>query len=154
MRVGSLKSELTKYLKSQHLITLATFDKKAWVCTVYFVTDSDLNFYFVSSPKSKHCKDIDRNNKVAIAVYDSHIKNSDKKAGMQLQGRASQIKNWKKTEKILKMWNKKNPGMEKVISVEKMKKGEVSSRVYQVKPTYIKYFNQLLGEDGVKEFKL
>ncbi len=135
-------------------MTLATFDKKPWVCTVYYANDSDLNLYFVSSPKSKHCKDIERNSNVAIAIFDSHIKNSEKKGGIQLQGIVKKISDWKETERVLKMWNKKNPGMEKVITVEKMKSGEVSSRIYKVIPTYIKYFNQRLGEDSFISLKL
>lgn len=148
------RKNLSAFLDYQHLMTLATFDKKPWVCTVYFVTDADLNFYFVSSPKSKHCKDIEKNKHVAIAIYDSHTKNSDKKAGVQLQGSARLIKSWQETEKVLKMWNKKNPGKEKLITSENMKEGEISSRVFKVKPNYIKFFNQkVYGEEGSKIFK-
>ena len=71
-----IKKEFSKYLKSQRLMTLATCADKPWVATVYFAVDNDLNFYFVSSPKSKHCKDIEKNSKVAVNVADSHTPSS------------------------------------------------------------------------------
>ena len=135
-------------------MVLATFDKKPWVCTVYYVADRDFNLYFVSSPNSKHCKDIEKNNKVACAIYDSHTPNSAQKIGVQIEGVASQVKGWDRTEVILKMWNRAAPGMEKVINIKNMKEKVISSRVYAVKPTLIKFINQkLYGEDGFRKFK-
>ena len=57
--------KLLKYLKTQTLTSLATFGKEPWICSVYFVVDDDLNFYFVSSPDSQHSKDIEKNKSVA-----------------------------------------------------------------------------------------
>src|SRR3989344_2409026 len=155
MLKSSDKRELIRFLNKNNLMTLATGAPKPWVCTVYFVTDSNLNFYFVSSPKSKHCRDIEKNRNVAVAIYDSHTKNSDKKAGIQMQGSASLVKSWKDTEKYLKMWNKKNPGKEKVITVENMKKPGFGARIYRITPTLIKFFNHMLfGKEGAREFIL
>ena len=146
---------MARVLASQNLMTLATATNNPWVCTVYFVTDPELNFYFVSSPESKHCKQIEKNNNVAVAVYDSHTKNSDKKTGIQMQGKASIVKSWKETEKYLKMWNKKNPGKENVITIENLKKPEFSSRIYRIRPNLIKFFNQrLFGDEGFRQYSL
>lgn len=148
------KKALLDYLNSQRLMTLATSNKKPWVATVYFVTDKDLNLYFVSSPQSKHCQDIDKNNKVACAIADSHIPNSGEKVGIQLQGIASQIKGWEKTKVFLKMWHKANPGAEK-INIKNMQTGAVTSRVYRIKPTYIKFMNKkIFGDDIYGKFEL
>jgi len=148
------KSALLRYLKSQRLMGLATFDKKPWICSVYYAVDKDFCLYFVSSPKSKHCQDIEKNDKVACAIYDSHTPNSAQKIGVQIEGVASQVKGWDRTEVILKMWNRAAPGMEKVINIKNMKEKVISSRVYAVKPTLIKFINQkLYGEDGFREFR-
>ncbi|OGM13186.1 hypothetical protein A3D84_05365 [Candidatus Woesebacteria bacterium RIFCSPHIGHO2_02_FULL_42_20] len=150
-----IKKEFSKYLKSQRLMTLATCADKPWVATVYFAVDNDLNFYFVSSPKSKHCKDIEKNSKVAVNVADSHTPNSAKKVGIQAQGVASQVKGWERTKVLLKMWHRAAPGMEGVVNVKSMKEKIISSRVYKIQPTFIKYFNQkLYGEEGCKTVRL
>ncbi|OGM89443.1 hypothetical protein A2597_03020 [Candidatus Woesebacteria bacterium RIFOXYD1_FULL_46_19] len=148
------KSALLRYLKSQRLMGLATFDKKPWICTIYYAVDKDFCLYFVSSPKSKHCQDIEKNNEVSCAIYDSHTLNSAKKTGVQMQGTASQVKGWERIKVILKMWQKAAPGMEDVVNVKNMRNKVISSRAYKVKPTFIKFFNQkLYGEDGFRKFK-
>lgn len=138
------KKELINYLKSQNLMTLATYDKEPWVCSVYYAIDKDLNLYFVSSPDSGHSKDIEKNSNVACAIADSHTLNSAKKVGVQMQGVASIVKGWERTQILLKMWHRAAPGVEEMINVANMKNKVVSSRVYKVKPTRIKFFNQFL----------
>ena len=146
-----IKKEIVKYLKSQRLMTLATCADKPWVATVYFAVDNDLNLYFVSSPKSKHCQDIEKNQKVGVNIADSHTSNSAKKVGVQAQGITTQVKGWERTKVLLKMWHKAAPGMEEVVNVKNMKDKVISSRVYKVTPVYIKFFNQMLfGEDGYR----
>lgn len=136
-------------------MTLATYNQKPWVATVYYVTDKDLNLYFVSSPNSKHCQDIEKNKQVACAVYDSHTPNSELKIGIQLQGEASLVKGWDKTKVLLKMWHKAAPGAEEIVNVRNMKNKVITSRVYKIKPTLIKFFNQkLYKEKEGKTYKL
>lgn len=148
------RKEILNYLNSQRIMTLATCDKEPWVASVYFVADKDLNLYFVSSPQSKHCKDIEKNNKVACAIADSHILNTEEKIGIQLQGLTFEVKGWDKTKVFLKMWHKVNPGAEK-INIKNMKAGVVASRVYKIKPTFIKFMNKkLFGKKTFGEFKL
>lgn len=148
------KKELVKFLQSQNLMSLATNADKTWIATVYYAVDKDLQFYFVSSPDSKHSKDIEKNNKVSCAIYDSHTLNSAKKVGVQLQGIATQVKGWEDTERALRMWHKAAPGAEE-ISVKSMKEGEVGSKVYKIKPSLIKFFNQKIYKDpSARVFKL
>ncbi|OGM05245.1 hypothetical protein A2715_04805 [Candidatus Woesebacteria bacterium RIFCSPHIGHO2_01_FULL_39_32] len=149
------KEKLEKFLNANNLMTLATANPKPWVATVYYAFDKGFNLYFVSSPNSKHSHDIEKNKNVAIAIYDSHTKNSESKTGLQLQGVASRIKGWDMTTKMLKIWHKSAPGMEDIVNIKNMKAKVISSRVYKITPTIIKFFNQdLYGEEGYRVFKL
>lgn len=148
------KQELAKYLKTQMLMTLATAAPNPWVATVYYAVDKDLNLYFVSPPASKHIKDIEKNNKVACAITDSHTKNSQKKVGIQMQATASLVKGWDRTKAILKIWHKSAPGAEDKINIKNMRGNVITSRVYQIKPTRIKFFNQRLYKETEKTFDL
>jgi uncharacterized protein YhbP (UPF0306 family) len=141
------KNQLIRFLKSQNLMALATNNKAPWVCTAYYLVDGKLNLYFISSPDSKHCKDIEKNGKVACAIYDSHTPNSELKIGVQIQGTASQVRGWDRTKVLLKMWHKAAPGAEEIVNIANMKDKVISSRVYRIKPTLIKFFNQKLYKE-------
>ena len=59
------------------------------------------------------------------------------------------------TTKMLKIWHKSAPGMEDIVNIKNMKAKVISSRVYKITPTIIKFFNQdLYGEEGYRVFKL
>ena len=143
-----------EFLHKNRLMALSTYNKSPWICTVYYAVDRDFNLYFVSSPNSKHCKDIEKNNKVACAVFDSHTKNSDNKAGVQFVGTASEVKGWDRTKVILKMWHRAAPGAEDIVNVKNMKDKVISSRVYRIKPKKIQFFNdKLYGDEETKMFE-
>lgn len=146
------KEKLVSYLKSQRLMSLATCNKKPWASTVLFVTDDELNFYFISDPTAKHCRDIEKNPLVACTIADSHQKVTDKKIGVQLQGVANPVTGKKLLQTLLKLWNKANPGFEKIINFENLK--HINSKVYKIKPQMIKFFNEkMYGTEGVKIFR-
>lgn len=145
-----------EYLKTQHLMSLATVDKnKPFVCTVYFTTDSKLNFYFVSPPAAHHCNNLSKNNFVSCAIYDSGQKVSSKKVGLQFVGTAKVVTKIGEIKKALQLWNKANPGAEKYINWDNMMKKVITSKVYTIKPQEIKFFNEkLYGDKESKIFKL
>lgn len=154
--VINMKKELEillKFLQRNRLMAMSTFNKSPWICTVYYAVDKDFNLYFVSSPDSKHCKDIEKNKNVACAIFDSHTKNSEHKVGVQYVGTASRVKGWDRTKTILKMWYRAAPGIEDIVNVANMKDKVISSRVYRIKPKKIQFFNdKLYGDEETKMF--
>lgn len=78
--------KLLQYLKSQNLMTLATYGAHPWICSVYYVVDDTFNLYFLSDPDSKHCTDISQNNQIACNIADSRQKVIEQKMGVQIQG--------------------------------------------------------------------
>lgn len=151
-----LKTLILSYLKQQRLMALATSgDKGPAVSMLYFAFDKDFNIYFVCSPKSLTGENIASNGQVACAITDSHQKVTDKKVGIQLIGKAKQITDESKAKTALKLWNRFNPGIDHRVNFENMKKGEISTRTYVIKPSVFKFFNQeLYGEKEAKIFKL
>lgn len=148
------KQKLFKYLASQRLMSLATSLQAPWICNVYYVIDNSFNLYFLSEPKSKHCQDIAQNQEVACSVADSSQKVTDKKVGAQIQGTVRQVRDWGEIERILSMWNKANPGFEKVINIDNIKNKVINSKVYKIKPKLIKWLNEeLYGLEGFEVFE-
>lgn len=136
-------------------MALATYSDNPWICSVYYVVDDTLQIYFITKPSSKHCQNIAKNPFVACAIAASDQKVTEKKAGVQLEGKASLVTDEKEVVKALALWNKINPGFEKIINRDNIKNGTIQSKVYKVVPTRVKFFNEsLYGPEGYREFIL
>lgn len=146
------KQKLLKFLKSLKFMSVSTYDKHLWTAWVYYVIDDDFNLYFVSQPDTDHCKSILKNGEIACAIADSHQKVTDKKIGAQLYGTASQLTNIQQLKWMLKLWNKINPGVEKIINIKNIQTKQIKSRVFKVVPKKIKWFNEALYKE--KEFEV
>jgi uncharacterized protein YhbP (UPF0306 family) len=148
------KEELLKYLKTQRLMSIATFSKEPWIASVFYAVDDDFSLYFVSEPDARHCRDIEKNNIVVLAIADSHQTTKDKKKGVQIKGVALILEDEKEIEKAVQLWNKANPGIEEIITFDNIKNGAINSRVYVVKPVLVKFFNEdLYGNEGTEVFE-
>ncbi|MFA4922838.1 MAG: hypothetical protein WC557_01450 [Ignavibacteriaceae bacterium] len=147
------RQKLLDYLRSQNLMSVATHNKKLWICSVYYVIDSDFNLYFLSEPATEHCQDIIINGEVACAIADSKQKAASKKIGVQLNGITTQIINIQKIKWMLALWNKINPGFESIINLKNIKNKVIKSKIYKIVPKVIKFFNeQLYGPEGFEVF--
>lgn len=150
------KEELLKFLKSKNFMSLATVKgTEPYNCVVYYGIDDDFNIYFVSQLSRDHSKNIKENSKVALTIADSRQKVTDDKIGVQLKGECLLVKNPIEALRALKLWNKANPGVESMINLDNIKNKVIQSRVYRVKPSFAKFFNEnLYGKDGIKEIDL
>lgn len=147
------KQTLLSYLKNQKLMSLATYTDKSWICTVYYAVDDAFNLYFITEPTTKHATDISSNNIIACSITDSHQKVTDKKEGAQIEGICSQLSDEEKIKEALTLWNQANPGFEQIINWESIQHGKIKGRVYLLKPTSIKYFNEsIYGPEGFEFF--
>ena len=131
-------------------MTVATYDDSPWIATVYYSFDKDLNLYFLSSPTTLHCRQIAKNDKVAVSVADSRQSPSQIKRGLQLSGTAKQISNVAMIKHALHLWKSFLRVKNKDLSYENMVKKVISGRMYIIKPKRIKLFDQELFkvEDG------
>lgn len=144
------KKLISDYLNRHEMMTLATVsDEKPWVATVYYVVDDNLNLYCLTSPNTEHGQMMVKNKNVACNIANSHQIVTDKKIGMQIQGKAERVRGVKTIKWMLKMWHQVNPGKEKIINLENMRKKAISARVYKIVPVKIRFFNE--GLYGSKE---
>ena len=149
------KQELVKYLDSQFLMSLATSDGEGnlWSAPVYYLFDDDLNFYFLSNPRTLHCVNISKNPGVSFSIADSNQKLADNKIGLQVFGRCTKVSKIENLKLLLEMWKRLGKGSEG-LSINDLKERK-GSRFYKIRPTHIKFFNQILySEEGSREYKL
>lgn len=81
----SARAKALSYLEAHNVMTLATSGPEgAWAAAVFYAS-SDFTLYFVSSPKSRHALDIERQPRVAAAIHEDY---RDWRAiqGLQLSG--------------------------------------------------------------------
>lgn len=113
-------------------ITLATSarDCEPWNTPVYSAYDEKYNFYWVSSPQSRHSKNIKENGKVAIVIYNS----SDPEGageGVYVQAKACELTDASEIERALKLlYERKNKPVKPVADFV----GDSPRRVYKAVP--------------------
>src|SRR3989339_325845 len=136
------KKDVLNFLADKKLMIIATYGDHPWIASVYYSYDRDLNLYFISTPSTIHGRHMEKNNKVAVAIVDSHQKPSAAKKGLQIYGVVEKISGINKINYALRLWkyflNIQRPD----ISFENMKKGLYKGRMYKITPKKIKLFDQ------------
>ena len=87
---AGLRERVLDYLVSRSVATLSTAGPEGpWAAAVFFAS-SGFTLYFLSSPESRHCRNLSRDPRVAAAI---HQDTSDWRAikGVQLEGTASEL---------------------------------------------------------------
>ena len=150
------KEHIFEFLKKHKLMQVATVGDFPWIATVYYVFDDEMNLYFLSGEKTLHCQQIKQNEKVAVAIVDSHQGLNDKQIGLQMYGVAKQVSDMQKINFVLKMWKQVLDVKDDQLSYENMIKNVIKNRVYKISPKRIKIFSKELfnvptGEEPVLE---
>jgi uncharacterized protein YhbP (UPF0306 family) len=139
------KELVLDFIAKHKLMVVSTNGDFPWIASVYYTFDKDLNFYFLSSPKTLHAKQILKNQKVAAAIVDTDQDINAQKRGLQLFGIAQQISGLAKVKHALDLW-KLNLGVIDSKLTYKVVKGSM----FKITPKRIKLFDQELFkvEDG------
>ncbi|KKP67688.1 MAG: hypothetical protein UR68_C0028G0011 [Candidatus Roizmanbacteria bacterium GW2011_GWA2_35_19] len=136
------KKDVLNFLADKKLMIIATYGDHPWIASVYYSYDRDLNLYFISTPSTIHGRHMEKNNKVAVAIVDSHQKPSAAKKGLQIYGVVEKISGINKINYALRLWKDFLNIQRPDISFENMKKGLYKGRMYKITPKKIKLFDQ------------
>jgi len=78
------------YLAEHHVMTLATHGAEGpWAAAVFYVNDG-FTLFFLSSPKSRHCRNLASDPRVAAAVQEDYADWTEIR-GVQLEGRVREL---------------------------------------------------------------
>ena len=145
---------LIAFLKKQKLLVIACHDaKNVWVANVYFVIDAKGTIYFVSSKNTMHSKMILKNPNIAFSVAWFNPKKHTDRKGIQGRGVCREAKNAKEIILGLTLFAQSFPDLGKKITPKWIHKNAWETKVWILKPTYIKYWNdELFGDEGNREF--
>lgn len=130
---------IKKHLSTAPLMQLATsVEDRPWVCSVYFVVDDQLNVYWLSLPTRRHSVEIGLNKNVAGAVV---VKKSMPVIGVQIEGRASLVKDKKTVKEVMETYTAKyDEGTE---FYKNFLAGKNKHELYQLRPDNIVVFDEV-----------
>lgn len=82
---------IRKFLDTHNTLSLATADgNRPWATSLFYATDAELNFYFVSDAMTRHCLDIVANMSVAATVNEDFC-DWNEIIGVQVAGNANAV---------------------------------------------------------------
>ncbi|HJW57815.1 MAG TPA: pyridoxamine 5'-phosphate oxidase family protein [Burkholderiaceae bacterium] len=84
-----MNETVQRYLQEHHVATLATSGEDLWAAAVFYVSDGYI-LYFLSSPASRHCRNLAHNPRVALTIQEDYADWPAIK-GVQLEGIAVEI---------------------------------------------------------------
>lgn len=150
-----MRKELFQFLEEQKLVTLASVDEegKPWISSVYYATDKDLNFYFVSKKTTKHSTHFAKKNDIAFSVSWFNPKDDEDRIAIQATGKVEELKSLKFIAIGAKLIFEKFDDW--TIEPKSMIENLSGARMYRIVPTYIKFWNdKLLGKPATEEYTL
>lgn len=149
---GRMK-QLLKFLQSQRILVLATHDEKGpWMAPVYFASQETGVLYFISPKDTQHGQMILQDPKTAFCVTWSDPSNLENRKGVQGVG-LCRIARGMEIAKGLATIHAKFPSFKKQMTLKWIKENAWGARVWILKPTYAKYWDdELYGEEESEEF--
>jgi uncharacterized protein YhbP (UPF0306 family) len=137
------------FLETQSTLALATVnsDSDPQIAPVFYVSDDQLNLYWLSAPTSRHSANLIARSKVSGAIYPSVWQAADI-VGVQIEGDARAIGDDRIREQILNLYLRKfqiPPEFDSIIN---------SSTLYMLTPRWIRWIDNSVQFNYKSEINL
>lgn len=124
------------FLETQSTLALATVDEAGnpQAAPLFYVSDDDLNLYWLSSPTSRHSLNLAANKQVAATIYPAVWEWTEIR-GLQIEGEAGIVRNNAHREAILTRYRHKfnlTPDLNTIIE---------QSTLYSLRPTWVRWLD-------------
>jgi hypothetical protein len=97
---GDLRAEIRRLLEDYNTLALATSgDGVPWVASVFYVSDGDLNLYFVSDHRTRHAREMAANPRVALAI-NADPDNWNDVRGLQVEGQTARVEGMERAKAL------------------------------------------------------
>ncbi len=141
------------YLRDHHVATLATYGSEGpWAAAIFYVNDGD-TLYFLSSPESRHSRNLVQNPRVAVTIQEDYTDWLEIK-GVQMEGVASEISGVEE-EKARKLYGQKFPVVGLLAQAPAaIVKALAKVRWYKIVPQRLYFIDNSFGLGSRDEIKL
>ncbi len=150
-----IPDQLHDFLAKRRLLSIATVDENSipWISNVYYSSDDDLNLFFISPEDNNHSRHIAENKNISFSIAWYNEEDLGDRKSVQGKGVCEKVTNIKEMANVLKIHLKKYPDWKDIINLDNIVKKVIESKVYRIKPSYIKFWNdELYGDEGTEEF--
>jgi uncharacterized protein YhbP (UPF0306 family) len=103
----ALRRRVAAYLREHHVMTLATYGSEGLWSAAVFYADDGHSLFFLSSPASRHCRNLATSPRVSATIQKDYTDWQDIK-GVQLEGIAREIRG-KEEELARRLYGEKFP---------------------------------------------
>ena len=146
-------NDLFVFLESQKLITLSPKSSEPWIANAFYGVTLDCTFYFVSSTETKHSQQILQDGTVAFNIAWYNPNNHTDRKAVQGVGTCMIASTQEEIELGVSLHNSRFPEFAKRITKEWIEDDANSGKIWILKPSFIKFWNdELYKDDENKEF--
>lgn len=163
---AELRLEITELLQGCQTLTLATLTAPAdhsaivepWAAELFFVSDVHLALYFISSPDSRHSRDLLQNPRVA-ATMSIHVSDWLCAKGLQISGQAAEVPESQRAA-VLALYLQKSPQLQALYlqpanaAEEAIRERLIGSRFYAIRPSWIRLIDNNRQFASKRELRL
>ena len=141
---------IRSFLSERTTLSLATASANGpWAASVFFAEDPDLNLYFVSDPKTRHCLEAIANPDIAATVNED-CKGWQSIQGLQIKGRVSEVADNDRAD-VQGLFLKKFPDVASLLQASEGSEGRMiadrlmQSAFYRIAPTWIRFIDNTIS---------
>lgn len=145
---GDLRRRVADYLAQHTTLTLATVgpDGLPQAAPLFYASDAHLNLIFLSSPDSRHSRNLARNPAAAAAIYDE-VWEWQAIRGVQLEGQVERLEG-EERQMALALYRAKYPFIAAfALQVE-------GSVLYRLRPRWLRYIDNSVTFGWREEMEL
>lgn len=146
-----------RFIEAHNTLSLATGDgERPWAASVFYATDDDLNFYFISDPLTRHCLDIGDNLAVSVTINDD-FSDWNEIVGVQMTGEAKSVLQADR-ERVERLFLAKFPAIRDLIEAPQSDQDKIISerlkaaQFYRITPQWLRYIDNSRGFGHKEEF--
>lgn len=127
-----------QYLQHQHVMTVATCSADGpWAAPVFYANQG-LNFYFLSAPTTRHCRDL-ATSPYVVATIAGDVREWSQIKGVQLRGQARELSGAER-DTARQLYADKFPGVTEARGVPaKIVEALARIRWYELHATWIRF---------------
>lgn len=156
--MDDLRAQALAYLEAHNTVTLATVGEDGpWAAGLFYASDG-FSLYFLSDPKTRHCRNVAANPRVSATVHEDYHNWREIK-GIQLEGTCERLEGKLEQARAVAVYLKKFPFVQDFLFKPQSLSAGMATRVlstnwYRVTPQRVLFIDNSRGFGNRREIDL
>lgn len=147
----TLRASILGFARAQHVLTLATTGPDGpWAAALFYAADDDLQLYFISSPETRHARDLEQHSAQVAAAISNAATDWSGIRGLQIDGVAARVPP-EERPRVERLYLDRFPEVEALLAdphspdFRRIAERFASSRFYRITPRRIRLVDNARG---------